>query len=292
MKPVILLNTLLFLISFNTKAGSDTIYFDSNWEQTTRENARYYRLIDFDTTGKPIFHVKDFYISGNLQMEGKYRSIYPDYKTGEFIYWYENGRKKLVCNYVNNVLSGRYVEWYDNGNLKSERFLKDGIIEGVEKLWSPEGTLKKVVEYKNGLKHGKFMTFYDNGRPVRKDIFKNDILVKGKCYTSQGKDTAYFEHLKPPQFSGGLEEFSKFIADKLIYPEVAKNKNEEGDVIVQFTIDKDGKIINPVIIRKDKEYFNQEAIRVITLSPPWIPAQLDGKKIDIRITMPVRFRLK
>ncbi len=291
MRLALLFNILLFVVS-GIHANPDTVYFNAKWEQTIPENARYYRLITFDTTGKPIFHVKDYYISGKQQMEGDYRSINPDHKTGTFIYWYENGQKKLICNYFNNVLSGDFIEWYDNGNLKSQRFLKYGIIDGIEKQWSPDGLLKKLVTYKNGLKHGKFVTFYDNGRPIRKDIYKNDILIKGKCYTPQGKDTSYFEYLKPPQFSGGLDEFTRFITEKIIYPEDAKNKNEEGDVVVQFTINKDGKIINPVLVKKDKEYFNQEALRVIKLSPPWIPAQLDGKKIDMRITMPVRFRLK
>ena len=159
----ILANLVLsFAINTYSQLINDTIYFDSDWKQSIKENAKYYRIINNDTNGKFQFIVKDYYLSGQIQMKGVYKSIYPDYKIGKFTYWYENGQVQIICNYHNNDLNGKYIEYYENGQLKSERIYKNSVLEGIEKSWSNSGILNRIVEYKNGLKHGKFVTYYNN----------------------------------------------------------------------------------------------------------------------------------
>ncbi len=292
-KKIILTNiAIIFTIYAHSQYFSDTVFYDKSWQLINPENASYYRVVSNDTGGKIQYMVRDYYMSGHPQMTGTYKSISPDYKTGTFKYWYENGQCQLVCSYRDNKLEGTYLEYYDNGKPKNKRFYKNGLLEGIEKSWSSEGFLAKVVEYKNGIKHGRFMTYYDNGRVIRKDIYRNNDLIKGNCYTREGKDTSYFEYFIMPKFKGGLEGFKKFILEGINYPEIARQNMEEGQVYLRFTVDKEGNIIKSAIIKADKEYFNEEVMRVLELSPRWIPGRKDGKLIDVSITIPISFKIQ
>ena len=283
---------LFFAINVHSQLFSDTVYYNSDWEQTDIASAEYYRIISNDTSGKFQFIVNDYYLSGQVQMAGSYRSINPDYKLGRFRYYYNNGQLQTECNYIKNKLDGEYTEYYKSGRIKSRMSFKKGFLNGKEKSWTAEGILIKEVEYKDGEKNGSFITYYDNGRPTRKDIYKDDKLVRGRCFTREGNDTSYFEYFVMPYFKGGLEGFKKYVLDKIIYPETAIENNEEGQVNVKFTVDKAGNIKSPVIVKEDKEYFNNEALRVVNTSPRWTPGKKDGKLIDVSITIPILFKLK
>lgn len=278
------------LFSFS-QWSADTIFFDKDWKPSLYENAKYFRLMDIDTV-KILFLVKDYYLSGQLQMEGAFRSINPDVQIGDFNYWYENGKIHISCNYVNGILNGLYREWYDNGNIKTEKTYNQGLINGLEQDWNENGNIIKSTEYKNGLRHGRFITYYQNGQPIRKENYINGELKNGKCFTYQGKDTTYFDYFIMPKFRGGIEGFKSYILEKLIYPDTARQNDEEGQVHIRFTIDKDGIIKGVGLVKEDKDYFNEEAIKVITSSPKWIPGKRDGKLVDVSITMPIIFRLK
>ena len=282
-----------FAFPGNAQVINDTIYFDEYWEQCLPDSAIYYRVITNDTTGKFQFNVTDFYMSGQLQMTGTYRSIQPDYKTDLFTYWYENGRKQIECMFKNNKLTGEYKEWYATGQIKTIRSYKNGYLNGKETVWEENGILSKIAEYKNGLKQGRFITYYDNGMPIRKDFYKNDSLIKGKCFTYSGKDTSYFNYIIFPEFNGaGIEKFKEFVLNELNYPETAKQNKENGKVYVRFTIDKTGKVTEVAITKKDKNYFNQEAMRVVKSSPYWIPGKRDGKVIEFLFTIPILFEIQ
>jgi TonB family protein len=293
MKRILLANIILFfVINIYSQLITDTIFYDKNWQQSDFEKASYYRIVSSDTSGKFQYLVRDYYMSGCLQMSGTYKSISPDYKTGTFKYWYENGECQLVCSYVDNKLDGEYLEYYDNGKSKNKKNYKYGLLDGKEKSWSSEGFLAKVVDYKNGVKHGRFLTYYDNGRLIRKDIYRNNKLIKGNCYTREGKDTSYFDYFIMPKFKGGLEGFKNFILDGIKYPEIARQNKEEGQVYLKFTIDKEGNVIKAKIIKADKEYFNEEVMRVLKLTPKWVPGKKDGKSINVSITIPISFKMR
>jgi TonB family protein len=292
MKRVVTANIIVAIaINCYSQLINDTIYFNRSWQQSDKEYAQYYRVISNDTSGKIQFIVKDYYISGPIQMAGTYKSINPDFKTGDFRYWYENGQSHIECNFLNNKLNGDYVEYYENGQPRVSRRYAGGVIDGVEKTWSLTGLLSKVVEYRHGARHGRFMTYYENGQLTRKDIYKNDEFIRGRCFTHEGKDTAYFEYFIMPAFQGGLEGFKKFILEGIRYPEQASRNDEEAKVYLSFTVDRQGNVIKARIVKPDKEYFNEEVMRVISLSPKWIPGRKDGKIIDVSITIPILFRI-
>lgn len=94
-----------------------------------------------------------------------------------------------------------------------------------------------------------------------------------------------------PEFPGGEEKMTAYIADSLQYPFIAQRTKTQGKVIVQFMVDTAGKVSNASIVRSADYYLNKEAIRVINAMPDWTPGTKCGNKINFFVTVPVIFKL-
>jgi TonB family protein len=269
------------------------MYFDQNWEQSTERDANYYRIISSDTSsGNFRFLVKDYYLSGKVQMTGTYNSIRPDNKDGQFIYYFENGQQQRECYYRENTLNGAFREWYKSGQLKNEQRYKNGLLDGPYKTWREDGGLKQEARYTKGEKNGNFKTYYENGQLTRNDLYQDDRLVEGFCFTPDGDSTEYFPYIVMPRFRDGRTGLRKFIEQEIKYPPEAKKSGDEGYVIVIFTVDEEGIVKNPQIVNGDRDYFNEEALRVVSVFPKWIPGKVDGIPSPVHVSVPIEFRLR
>ncbi len=63
-------------------------------------------------------------------------------------------------------------------------------------------------------------------------------------------------------------------------------------MVCQFIINKDGSVVDIVILRGVNDELNNEALRVIKAMPKWIPAEKDNKKVRVRFTLPIIFALE
>jgi protein TonB len=236
--------------------------------------------------------VKDYYPSGQVQMTGTYNSIRPDNKDGHFIYYFDNGQQQRICFYKKNTLNGTFREWYRSGKLKNEQEYKNGLLNGPFKSWREDGSLKQEARYVKGEKSGNFKTYYENGQLTRNDLYEDDKLVEGFCFTPDGNPTEYFPYIVMPRFREGRSGLRKFIEQELKYPPEAKKRGDEGFVIIVFTVDEEGNVKDPQIVNGDRDYFNEEALRVVNLFPKWIPGEVDGIPSPVHVTVPIEFRLR
>ena len=95
-----------------------------------------------------------------------------------------------------------------------------------------------------------------------------------------------------PEFPGGMAECLKFLAKNIKYPTIAQENGVQGRVIVQFVVNKDGTIVDPVVVRSVDPYLDKEALRVIKAMPKWKPGKQRGKAVRVKYTVPVTFRLQ
>ena len=95
-----------------------------------------------------------------------------------------------------------------------------------------------------------------------------------------------------PEFPGGLEAMVQYIGQRVKYPEQAKKDRITGMVMVSFTVDKVGKVGDVKVERSAHPLLDAEAIRVIGEMPDWKPGSQKGKKVDVRMTVPVKFNLQ
>ena len=96
-----------------------------------------------------------------------------------------------------------------------------------------------------------------------------------------------------PTFMGGdYNKFARWVAQNLVYPSLAQENNIQGRVIVQFVIDEKGNVGNVEVIRGADPVLNQEAVRIISLSPQWSPGMQRDRATKVLFTFPVTFKLQ
>jgi len=95
-----------------------------------------------------------------------------------------------------------------------------------------------------------------------------------------------------PEPEGGILAFYAFINKNLRYPVLAKRMGIQGKVFVQFVIDKDGSIIDPVVVKGIGGGCDEEAIRVIGIAPKWKPGKQRGRPVKVLKIIPIHFVLK
>lgn len=92
-----------------------------------------------------------------------------------------------------------------------------------------------------------------------------------------------------PHKKDEVTELNKFIQAHIQYKEMkATGEQINGRVLVKFTIDIDGSVINPVVLRSLSAAADSEALRVVKLLK-FIPGEQNGKLVRCYFNMPVSF---
>lgn len=105
----------------------------------------------------------------------------------------------------------------------------------------------------------------------------------------------YFDCDQRPQFFGSsdLRHFLKeWVYQYLKYPSLAMQTGVQGTVMVEFIIEKDGKISNVRVVKGVSDELDAEALKVVQASPKWKPGKVSGNKVRSSVTVPVEFRLE
>lgn len=151
--------------------------------------------------------------------------------------------------------------------------------------WEPgfQNDIPVNVVYSWSFMFNNFYQFSLNPSTLKKEGDPGSIeLVEGDVYY-------IVEDM--PTFNGGdpAIEFVKYIFHNLHYPEEAFSNGISGRVIIQFTINPDGKLINPEVVGSAGPVLDQEAIRVVSSSPLWKPGYQKGKPVNVEFTFPMNF---
>jgi TonB family protein len=256
------LTLLSFMISICVFSQSDTVFFNSAWEKTTRSGAMYYRISTKQTEG---FLVKDVYMSNNKpQMIAFCSSLDPLIKNGKCSFYHVSGLKTSQGNFKDNKKTGVWVAYYDGGrdsavtefdDLGGEFIIKLPYTYNINSLEDQDRKSLKMGEVVNGA----------NG------------LVE-----------------KMPSFKGGEAAMMKFIRKNINYPELERNAGISGTCYITFVVEKDGKITNARILRgvPNGPGCDKEALRVVNKMPKWKPGMQNGKPVRVQFNLPIKYTLK
>jgi len=96
------------------------------------------------------------------------------------------------------------------------------------------------------------------------------------------------------RFQGGdITDFREWVQKNLVYPPDAVMKGHQGLVIIQFVVQKDGRVGRIKMLKSSGyEHLDNEAIRVIGNSPLWEPAAIEGMLVSQQFVIPVYYRVK
>ena len=97
---------------------------------------------------------------------------------------------------------------------------------------------------------------------------------------------------EPASFPGGFSEWGKFLQDNMKYPKMAKRLRIEGKVQLSFIVAADGSISDIEVLRSIGGGCDEEAKRVLEMSPKWNPGLQRGNPVKSRMSIFIHFVLR
>jgi protein TonB len=95
-----------------------------------------------------------------------------------------------------------------------------------------------------------------------------------------------------PMFPGGEQALLLYIRDHTNYPEVAKENNIQGRVIVRFCVTSKGGVSMVSVLKGVDPELDEEALRVVSTLPAFKPGKQGGKPVPVWYMVPITFTLK
>ena len=77
-----------------------------------------------------------------------------------------------------------------------------------------------------------------------------------------------------------------------MYPDLETNLQIDGRVVVAFVVDKEGRVRDPQVVTSVSSGLDREAVRLIMGMPQWNPGTQQGVPVNVRISLPVHFKVK
>lgn len=107
-------------------------------------------------------------------------------------------------------------------------------------------------------------------------------------------EKVFYTAEKMPVFKGGLDSLMQYISKNIQYPSLEKSNQMEGTVYCKFVVNKEGKVVEPEILKSESGSlnFNLEAIRLLNDMPNWEPGKKNGEAASIVLTIPIHFSLQ
>jgi protein TonB len=118
--------------------------------------------------------------------------------------------------------------------------------------------------------------------------------VKADCI--QDEDSVFNTVETQIKFNHGGMSFTDFIIMNVKYPDSCRENGISGKMLVQFVVNKEGRIDTAFVVGNVpvyKQALAREAIRVVMLSSgKWTPAFLNGRPVKSYARIPILFELE
>lgn len=119
----------------------------------------------------------------------------------------------------------------------------------------------------------------------------NAIVVEAPVEVKKEEEEVFRAVEQMPSYPGGDAALYKAINDNLRYPPMAAENNIQGQVVVQFVVQKDGTIGKVVVARGVDPDLDKEAVRVVKKLGKFTPGRNNGVAVAVWHTLPIRFKL-
>ena len=130
-----------------------------------------------------------------------------------------------------------------------------------------------------------------NSTAMRANVQKKVVKTTKVTKKTSATDKVYEVCEQMPTFPGGDAALMKYLSENVKYPALAIKAQEQGRVVVSFTVEKDGAISDVKVARSVTPSLDAEAVRVVKAMPKWTPGKQDGQPVRVRYNVPVSFKL-
>jgi len=284
------------------KNGEFTLYYDDGQVESTgefKDDKRFGLWKYYFPNGKiwreVTFSAEDFFVNALYDETGK--TQIKD-GTGRWLYKYVDpiiskiilvegsfteGKKegKWRCTSGNGDII--YEETFYKGKFKKGILLQDG-----RKMEYPSESQNKFLQPDKKFEMTEKFRFSDFVKRYDYPFFDFLPLSKTRLVTSE-ENEVFSVVEEPPTFKSGLSGFYQLIGQNIRYPSEARKMGIKGKVFVEFVINIDGSLSDIKVIKGIGGGCDEEAKRVVSLSPPWNPGKIDGKPVKVVHVIPISF---
>lgn len=260
-----------FGASNETYAGA-WYFLNRSFPETDKIDA----MVNLDMLGTG-YHGFYAYTGSNVDMNavvstlsGELQPIHPELVANEI---YPSDHRAFYANDIPSIVftTGRYPE--HNTERDTQSIIDyDSMERELEYIYNYVETLANLPSAP------KFRPEPSTGRGPAFD----DVVAYYDC----DQRPAFLNSADPAQF------MERWVYQYLKYPETAVVQGIQGRVMVEFIIDKDGKVTNVRVVKGVSDELDAEAVKVISASPKWKPGRVKGEKVRTSITVPVEFKLE
>jgi TonB family protein len=289
---------------------------NSGQKVSTKDSADYYRIILPPDTNidKDLYRVFAYYPNGKLKSTATSLTKEGGLKLdGMCMNYFPNGKRKSTAQFKNGRLVGSQIDYYPNGKIYAILTTQDlpynyynrnyngfaldtrygykiqfvELRDSIGNLLVENGnghflvfdedfkTLLREGEIKNNKLEGEWRgAIGDSGRYICS--YHKDELKSGISYMKSGNHYTFKQLETKAVFSDGMDGFKLFLKNNVQYPEAARQRKIEGTVVVGFYVETNGTVSGVKIVSGLLKSIDDEALRVINLSPLWVPASKFG----------------
>lgn len=141
---------ILVICSLGILKAQDIDTFYLKYGASKNDTIIYKRIIEIDKNSK-IYHVKDYFENGQIQMDAFYSSFDKKIKEGS------------QCNYRSNTKEGPYKKWFENGQPEYSGTFKQGLANGFSESWYKTGIKESEENWLHGQLNGKVKYWTEQG---------------------------------------------------------------------------------------------------------------------------------
>ena len=220
---------------------------------------------------------------------------------GECVCYTPNG-EVFWGEYRKGKATGHGYLFRDNGVVITGRY-RAGRYHGLDTIYRADGSVY-VGRFKNGkLKERVYENSVVPGEMIakkpsypridfrhRQEEFLKDMEIRWDNKTLGIRQPAGFVY---PRFQGGsIEDFTYWVNSQVEYPSSTNLRGTSRTVLVEFTVLTDGSVTDVHAVFGSNKTLNEAAEKAVSKSPKWEPAEQDGEKMSVRMTIPVVFNME
>lgn len=224
-------------------------------------------------------------------------------KHGRYEERYDNNKLWKTGEYQNNELTGIWHYYnFSNSTVRSGRY-KGNLKEGGWVAKDSLGNILNKANYSNGKLNGEYLQYDSAGNLAFRLNYLADSIVS-KEIINKTESVFHLDSLDTMPYlkicddpNGELPEnchknaLLDFIYKKIRYPEIAIEKEIEGQAMFSFVIDEEGKLTDIVTYRGICKEIERECLRVLNKSTEWNPGMKDHQQVKVSHRIPIRFKL-
>ncbi|MBX9450120.1 MAG: TonB family protein [Taibaiella sp.] len=171
------------------------------------------------------------------------------------------------------------------GQFTDPLIVKNDRVKPEEKIENPSRMTNIGPERKDGAESGPNTIYRKEGAWESEGVLNKGDTMESKTVPDlpirNGVD-------RKAEYVGNMKSF---LSGHLRYPQVAMVQKIEGEVVLEFIVDKHGQVSSIKVLKGIGGGCDEEAVRVVSKMKDWKPAQKNGTDVATYFLLPIQFEL-